>query len=110
MITNFVLQWFAPMAVTDYYALRALVLVELLVLVGLFLMIGKATRRHVWIAIAITVAGVASLVPGILYYMNNDVQDAVIDIPMLLIFPLEILTIGLIVFQLLRKRSNVPTT
>lgn len=109
MITTFVLQWFAPTAITDYYALRALLLVELLVFVGLFLAVGKATRRHIWIALVITVAGVASLVPGILYYMNNDVQDAVIDIPLLLIFPLEILTIGLVIFQLLRKRGNVPT-
>lgn len=84
-------------------ALRLVLFGELLVLVLLYWAFARFSKRSLWIGGLLLVIGFAALIPGYLYVQNSNPQDAVIDVAILLYFPLELIALVLALLSL-RKR------
>lgn len=104
MLTQIILN-FSSVFLSDM-ALRFVLFGELFILVLIYWAMAKFSRRSLWIGAGLLVVGVLALLPGYLYVQETTPEDAVIDVSILLYYPLELTALLLAIFAFQKRQSQ----
>lgn len=102
MLTQIILN-FSSVFLSDT-AFRLVLFGELLFLVLTYGAIAKFSRRSLLIGGGMLLVGLLALLPGYLYVQETQPEDAVIDVSLLLYYPLELGALLLAIFAFQKRQ------
>ncbi|WP_214847031.1 hypothetical protein [Exiguobacterium sp. s193] len=94
----------------DDIPLRIIYFTELILFIGLYQITSRFSRQSLIIGTILGVGGLIALLPGAIYILRYNPQDAIIDVTFLLIYlfePLAIIAfVSAVLGRLFKKRSH----